>query len=284
MTKIYFTSSRQTFETRRYNYMLALAQVLWGEGDTNEIIVTRQRYRSKEAWQAAFPALLAGCDILVFFQDDKGFVGKGVFTEIQEALILNKDVFLLTDEGLAFAYNHENLTLAYRDTSNWTEYARFEVKITAHSQAAIGPSTLAGLRDQWLSSPRISVETPIWRTKDGRRVEVTAMTDGHLLNTATMLERGPIVEATKLFEALDDTTGRPHKELSKNFVEEANKVLLYTPAVGLLRYMVYVPAYQTMLREIARRGLKRVRRTARVGMAGDYSGYYNAWAEDATWD
>lgn len=261
----YFTSSRQTFETRRYDEMLALMRT-YEKGDVDNITFTKSFYRDGDDWKSRFPGAIRICDRLVFFRDENGWIGKGVYTEIQEALINGKPVYMMDNRGSL--YNFHQLHIARRDENSWSQHIRFEVKegfnhpayaLGAEERQKVILSVYAKAPTQKTTPGR---PMPFWRTSDGRRMRVNEMSDDHLVNTVNYLERHRIQDANELWTALYYSTAEGSYDAHyASFETRLNRILDDRGRYGfttqhLIRDMTRVPAYRAMVREMRRRELR----------------------------
>jgi hypothetical protein len=80
--RVYVASSLHTFDTPRYNTELARIREHFPHA---EIVPARGLFGSNAHWKRRWPDILTTIDALVFFADDDGYVGLGVWTELCHA-------------------------------------------------------------------------------------------------------------------------------------------------------------------------------------------------------
>jgi hypothetical protein len=119
---VYLASSMSTYQTPRYDAMVAHVQRAWPDA---ELLPARGLYTSSAHWLATWPNHLARLTATVFFADVDGSVGKGVYKEIEDALAASLPVFYLYDDGGMVPREAVSLILI-RDGMNWRKYARVE--------------------------------------------------------------------------------------------------------------------------------------------------------------
>jgi hypothetical protein len=79
-------------------------------------------YSNNDHWKRTWPYYREKSDILVFFTDTKGYIGKGVYTEIQDMLRYEKAVFWLAPSGLVLV-DFVDFHLV-NEGKSWREYMK----------------------------------------------------------------------------------------------------------------------------------------------------------------
>lgn len=93
-----------------------------------------------------------------------------------------------------------------------------------------------------------------WITKDGRRLKIKNMSNGHLLNTVAMLIRiAPRAHRYTLCEA-ENMLSMVSGEMAELALDQEVDQIADMDEEEFLRYSV--PCYETMVNEIDRRGLR----------------------------
>lgn len=118
--KVYVASPLTTYQTPRYDCMCATVRTLFPHAD---VLPARGLFASNAGWRARWPALLPTLAAVVFFTDDAGWIGKGVWAEISGAAHAGVPVALLTDGGSLYDIG----SLAFHvDEDDWRQYAHVQ--------------------------------------------------------------------------------------------------------------------------------------------------------------
>lgn len=80
--RLYVASPLSTFNTPRYDSELQHLRAHFHHAD---IVPARGLFTSNAEWKRGWPDILSTIDALVFFADDDGYVGYGVWTELSDA-------------------------------------------------------------------------------------------------------------------------------------------------------------------------------------------------------
>lgn len=125
---IYVTSPLTLFNTSNYEYIREITENMF---PSCNLTFTEGLYSGAREWLQKWPVLKLEQDALLFFTDSKGYIGKGVYTEIRDMLAMGKPVFFChtpTDRQ----YRIESLDASFPvhfdvNEDNWKEYARVEI-------------------------------------------------------------------------------------------------------------------------------------------------------------
>ncbi len=228
--RIYFTSSRQNFYTARYQQRLDEALRLWPRA---VLLPTDNLYTGLEDWKNNFRGYIDNADMLVFFTDSEHFIGLGVYTEIQYALLQHKKVRLLQD---GTAHRFRDLSFSWCGEARMTRVAKVSLR---HAGRPIEPTPLAPpMPERTLPiSPDVQ-----WRTKDGRLLDPRDMSESHLQNIVRLFERSGFRRCVEIWEA----ARRGNVDLQVHEV----------PIGALVRGLARVPSYKAVKAEIERRNIK----------------------------
>jgi hypothetical protein len=129
---IYIASPVATYDTPRYDLMIAHAQSAFPDG---ELLPARGLYRDSAHWLATWPAHLARLLALVFFTDSDGSIGYGVYKEIADAQARDIPIHYLSDSGALIL--GERMALDVIDGGlSWRRYAGVRLVDGVESTAA----------------------------------------------------------------------------------------------------------------------------------------------------
>lgn len=99
--RVYVASSLHTFDTPRYGTELARIRERFPHA---EIVPARGLFGSHADWKRGWPGILATIDALVFFADDDGYVGLGVWTELCDAGAHGIPIWYLAPHGRLYGF------------------------------------------------------------------------------------------------------------------------------------------------------------------------------------
>ncbi len=125
--RVYVASSLSTYKTQEYDRNLERIAGLFPDA---EILSPRDLFTSNADWLRKWPGIVSQIDALVFFEDADGFIGYGVWTEINDALAHAIPVSLLRDSSL---HPWSTVEISDRRPTNWRQYARILVPELAGS-------------------------------------------------------------------------------------------------------------------------------------------------------
>src|SRR5262249_30984226 len=117
---VYLASSMSTYQTERYDAMIAHAQRAFPDA---ELLPARGIYTSSGHWLATWPDHLARLTAVVFFAETDGSIGKGVHKEIEDSLAAGLPVYYLHDDGGMVPREAVSLILI-RAGMDWRRYAK----------------------------------------------------------------------------------------------------------------------------------------------------------------
>src|SRR5437773_1156793 len=116
--RVYVAAPKSEYASSRYQHLVVITQDLFPDA---VIIEARTAFLNAADWRAKWPEVAASLSALVFFTTPDGWVGRGVWAEIQEAR-KRVPVYLLSDGGQLVPY--DALTSSLPDPSNWTRHVR----------------------------------------------------------------------------------------------------------------------------------------------------------------
>jgi len=128
--RVYVASSLSTYSTPRYARELERIRAFFPHAD---ILPARDLFRSNDDWRRRWPELLTTLQAVVFFADDDGYIGYGVWTELTDALDQNIPVRYLTPEGRLYEISADDgdlETTAFRPW-DWRQFATVAYKVPA---------------------------------------------------------------------------------------------------------------------------------------------------------
>lgn len=132
--RVYVASPLNTFDSPDYDRRIDRIRELF-PGDT--IIPARGLFGSNGAWRRKWLAFLKTIDLLVFFADPGGFVGRGVWHECTTAHERGIPVRFLTEDGslLGFTDTEDIFPVFFR--GSWKRYVRIDHVMPKHIQDKI---------------------------------------------------------------------------------------------------------------------------------------------------
>ena len=116
---IYFAHPRTTFNTPREREAL---QAIKNKFQNASIINPASYPETDNMW--FFRKLVQQTKITVFMTTEDGFIGKGVFTEIEYAQFINRDVFFYNIMDQKFYSSFEIIDI---NEDDWRNYARVRI-------------------------------------------------------------------------------------------------------------------------------------------------------------
>lgn len=134
--RIYVASSLSTYDTPRYARELERIRALFPHAD---ILPARDQFTSNEQWRRGWPEILRTLQAVVFFADDDGYIGFGVWTELTAALDRDIPIRYLASNGHLHeisADDGEIETTAFRPW-DLRQFAMIAYKVSAIE--ALGP-------------------------------------------------------------------------------------------------------------------------------------------------
>lgn len=120
--KIYLASSVSTFHTQRYHRMIAYAHQHYPDA---HIRPAQGLYSSSQDWLARWPDVLSQIDEIVFFTNEHGYIGRGVYREINDCHLAGKSVHMLTDDGQLHSY--DDVELSEPDDTDWIQHVQTSI-------------------------------------------------------------------------------------------------------------------------------------------------------------
>ena len=118
--RVYVASSLHTFNTPRYDVELNRIRTRFPDA---AIIPARGRFHSNRAWRRGWPKLLASIDAVVFFADDDGFIGLGVWTELCDADERGIPISYLAPHGEFYDFNDSGDVQVALRPWDWQRFA-----------------------------------------------------------------------------------------------------------------------------------------------------------------
>lgn len=115
---VYLAAPKSEYGTPRYRQLAAVARRSLPNA---QIFEARTAYRDNADWRARWPQVLTSIAALVFLATPDGWIGRGVWAELQEAHE-RVPVYQLTDLGQLVPY--AKLVFSRPDPENWTQHVR----------------------------------------------------------------------------------------------------------------------------------------------------------------
>lgn len=94
-----------------------------------EILPACEQFSSNADWLRRWPLILPTIAAVCVVSDEAGWIGKGVWVELSDALAIDLPVFVLTNKRV---YPWEEVTLIESDGRDWRRYARLH--LASHSE------------------------------------------------------------------------------------------------------------------------------------------------------
>jgi hypothetical protein len=127
--RVYLAAPKAEYESVRYQRLAAFARNLLPHAN---VIEARTAFVDVADWRTNWPAMLASITALVFLTTPDGWIGRGVWAEVQEAHV-RVPVYLLTDRGQLVPY--ADVVFSRPNPDNWTQHVRVTAR-TRDSNAA----------------------------------------------------------------------------------------------------------------------------------------------------
>ena len=127
--RVYLAAPKAEYHSPRYGRLAALTRTLFPDA---AIIEARTAFLDTGDWRANWPKVLASISTLVFLTTPDGWIGRGVWAEIQDAHA-RVPVYLLTDLGQLVP--HADVIFSRPNSENWTQHVRVTAR-TGGSNAA----------------------------------------------------------------------------------------------------------------------------------------------------
>ena len=145
---IYLAAPRSTYNAVRYR---TAVRIMLERHPANTLLLPHRQWRTNAHWLASYHKILEPVVAVYILADDDGFVGRGVFDEIN--FLLNKRHSVIGGNAFAFtptfALSRYWLLQQWQGGIDWRRYAALRI-----------PRTNDVLRQRWPSlSPRVSVVT-----------------------------------------------------------------------------------------------------------------------------
>ncbi len=120
--RVYFAAPKMAFASLRYRWLRASAA---GHFPGSEIVEARAVFADGAQWRAGWPKLLPSLGALVFITTPSGWIGRGVWAEINEAR-QQVPVYFLGDDGELRPLDQVEFSEPRAD--NWTHHVRVALK------------------------------------------------------------------------------------------------------------------------------------------------------------
>jgi len=117
---VYIASPIQTYWTTRYDDMVRVVGERFGDE-----LQARYLFTSNSQWLDEWPHTLQNISAVIFFDDETGWIGKGVLKEINDAVQLKIPVYYIDDQFTFHAV--DEFKIEEHVDNPWRRYA--EVKI-----------------------------------------------------------------------------------------------------------------------------------------------------------
>lgn len=121
-THVYLAAPKAEYTTPRYAHLAARVRTLFPDATVTE---ARTAFRNVEDWFARWPGVLASLSAVVFVTAPGGWIGRGVWTELQDARP-TIPVYLLDAKGALVPV--DRLAFTAPDPNNWVRHVRVTVR------------------------------------------------------------------------------------------------------------------------------------------------------------
>lgn len=132
--RVYVASSLHTFDTPRYGTELARIREHFPHA---EIVPARGLFGSNADWKRGWPALLPTIDALVFFADDDGYVGLGVWTELCDADERGIPICYLAPHGRLYEFGDSDAVQVSLRPWDWKQFAMMAYTVSGTEALAV---------------------------------------------------------------------------------------------------------------------------------------------------
>lgn len=117
---VYFAAPVTTYLTRHYHRGLTLTKDLFEYGD---VISARDEFKSTDDWLEKWPKIMPTINVVVFISDEDGWIGKGVWREIND-VANNHGIVAYLDRNLMYRYPLEWIEFIDWPSPSWRYYKR----------------------------------------------------------------------------------------------------------------------------------------------------------------
>ena len=121
---VYFSAPRLVFNTVAYKRGLDAVRTHWPHALTIE---SRQTFVNVDDWRRRWPFVLASIRVLVFTTDSAGYVGRGVWQEINDAESAGVPV-LLVDANTGCLHGLADCEFSATDPYDWNQHVRVTLR------------------------------------------------------------------------------------------------------------------------------------------------------------
>lgn len=131
---VYVASSLSTFNTPRYDSELVRIRKHFPHA---EIVPARGLFSSNAEWKLGWPDLLATIDAIVFFADDDGCVGYGVWTELSDADERGIPIWYQAPHGRLYQFGDSDDVEVHLRPWDWKQFAMIACKMSGEEALAM---------------------------------------------------------------------------------------------------------------------------------------------------
>ena len=118
--RVYVASSLHTFDTPRYSTELARITEHFPNAD---LLPARGQFTSNADWKRGWSDILTTIDALVFFADDDGYVGYGVWAELTDADARGIPIWYLAPYGRLYEFGDSDAVEVCLRPWDWKQFA-----------------------------------------------------------------------------------------------------------------------------------------------------------------
>ncbi len=137
---IYVGSPVSLFDTPEYSQVQDLVSRMYPQ---DRLIFAKGLYRDSNEWLAKWPAICQEVDMLLFFTDTAGWIGKGIYTELCDIEKQGKPMYFMELDGtqhelssipvdIDFSTSIVNGIVFEFNCSSWRQYVHITVKASEH--------------------------------------------------------------------------------------------------------------------------------------------------------
>jgi hypothetical protein len=121
---VYFSAPRLLFATQHYQRALDSIRTHWPQA---QIVESRRAFANVNDWRRHWPLFLEHVRVLVFMTDPHGYIGRGVWREINDAQVAGVPV-LYVNETTGRLHGLGDTDFSAPDSSDWHQHVRVTLR------------------------------------------------------------------------------------------------------------------------------------------------------------
>lgn len=122
---VYFSAPRLVFRTQLYRRALDAVRTHWPH---TQIVESRHAFVDVDDWRRRWPLVLSSIRVLVFVTDSAGYIGRGVWHEINEAESAGVPV-LLVNAFTGGLHGLADCDFSTADPEDWNRHVRVTLRL-----------------------------------------------------------------------------------------------------------------------------------------------------------